>query len=128
MSCVHFGGSDDAWCDANAAPDLPKSHIPRRESKIHRLFRLADDPRPAIRAAVAGNLDCPPRLLRRLADDENKQVRAWVTRNPNTPKGVLLKMARSADPDIAAYARVRLVSSANWFVMLFRMVFLRVRW
>jgi hypothetical protein len=108
MSCVHFSASGDAWCNAQDAPPLPKSRIPRRESKVHRLYRLADDPRPNIRAAVAGNPDAPASLLRRLADDESKIVRSWVARNPHTPRHVLRRLARGFDPDIAAFARQRL--------------------
>lgn len=109
MSCIHFSASEDAWCDANAAPPLPKSRIPSRESKKHRLYRLADDPRPSIRAAVAGNLDAPHQLLRRLASDESKLVRSWVARNPATPQSVLRRLAKGQDPDVAAYARMRLL-------------------
>lgn len=122
MSCIHFGGNEEAWCNANAAPDLPKSHIPKRESKVQRLRRLAEDPRPMIRAAVAGNIDCPTGLLRRLATDESKVVRSWVARNPNTSRGTLRYLRRSHDPDIAAYARSRLSVRDHWVPSLFRAI------
>jgi hypothetical protein len=78
MSCIHFGGSTEAWCNANEAPDLPKSRIPQRRSKRERLVFLADDPRPAIRPAVAGYAESHTSILSRRASDEYSDVRRWV--------------------------------------------------
>jgi len=116
MSCIHFSANEDAWCDANAAPDLPKSRIPQRRSKRERLVFLADDPRPAIRAAVAGNPETPRYVLVRLASDESPEVRRWVARNFRTPVRALKRLARDEDHGIAAYARLRLsvIWSGRW--------------
>lgn len=116
MSCIHFGGSTEAWCNANEAPDLPKSRIPQRRSKRERLVFLADDPRPAIRAAVAGNPETPRYILTRLASDESSDVRRWVARNFRTPIRALKRLSHDEDHGIAAYARLRLsvIWSGRW--------------
>lgn len=116
MSCIHFSASEDAWCDANAAPNLPKSRIPNRRSKRERLTRMARDVRVPIRAAVAGNPDTPRRVLALLAQDESSSVRAWVARNFRTPVRVLKRLSNDSDPGIAAYARLRLsvIWSGRW--------------
>lgn len=116
MSCIHFGGSTEAWCNANAAPDLPKSAIPRRKSMRDRLTRMAEDKNPAIRAAAAGNQQTPRAVLTRLASDESSDVRRWVTRNFRTPIRALKRLADDEDSGIAAYARLRLsvIWSGRW--------------
>lgn len=116
MSCIHFGGSTEAWCNANEAPDLPKSAIPHRKSMRERLVRMADDPNPAIRAAAAGNAQTPRAVLTRLASDESSDVRRWVARNFRTPVRALKRLAQDEDHGIAAYARLRLsvIWSGRW--------------
>lgn len=108
MSCIHFSSNEDAWCDANAAPDLPWTLPERRKSKLERLWRLGFSEVPSIRASAAGNADCPARLLEVLAEDPEVEVRAWVCRNLKTPKRILRVLAEDTDPGVRAYALFRL--------------------
>lgn len=108
MSCVHFSASEDAWCNAQAAPNLPWSTPEKRKSKLERLWRLGFSAVPDIRASAAGNADCPVRLLEILAKDESPLVRAWVCRNLRTPRRLLKALRNDADAGIAAYALFRL--------------------
>lgn len=108
MSCIHFGGSEEAWCNANTAPKLPFTRPESRKSKLERLWLLGTSPVAEIRASAASNPQCPVRLLEVLSQDPSPLVRAWVTRNFKCPRRLLRILAQDIDPGIAAYAMFRL--------------------
>ena len=65
------------------------------------------DPGQRVRAAVAGNPACPPRVLMRLAHDPQVVVRAEAAGNPNCPPRVLIRLAGDADTGVRAAAHAR---------------------
>ncbi|MGW2275529.1 hypothetical protein [Streptomyces yangpuensis] len=65
--------------------------------------RLAEHPKPEVRAAVAANVaDDPPGLLARLADDPDPLVRAFLAMNELLPAELLAVLAEDPEPSVRA--------------------------
>lgn len=62
--------------------------------------RLARDPDPALRKAVAARTDIFPEILFFLADDPEADVRRTVATNPTAPRRADLILARDAEPTV----------------------------
>ena len=68
------------------------------------LTKLAEDPDPWVRTAVARNRACPAETLDRLAGDTDSGTRRAVARNPNCPPALMQRLAQDPDGQVRAAA------------------------
>jgi hypothetical protein len=78
------------------------------EQDVHRWERVARDPSPQVRAAVATHgFWAPPLVWQELATDGDAQVRKAVALSRWAPAGVLSRLLADTDPSVAAAVRAR---------------------
>ena len=84
------------------------------------LYRLSHSDDPAIRAAIASRVFCPPELIRQLCEDPDREVqlaaadRFWGNKFPD-PEGARIVLWSTGDPPIQAAVARHLPPEHPWF-------------
>ena len=81
----------------------------RTQTPLTSLLQLANDPAPAVRAAVARNprTDIPIDVRANLAQDKSPEVLHALIRCEAVPEEILSRLGRSWNREVAAAAKVR---------------------
>ena len=111
---VYEEAPGDVWDElVDSRPELRVWVVRNKTVPLGLLRRLADDPDPLVRHAVAMKRKCDQPLLEKLARDICDLVRMRVAWNAKTTAATLKVLANDRDPNVAEAAKQRLDCIAN---------------